>query len=338
MNGYERIVTLLEGVKPDHLPYMPITMMYAGDQLGIPYGEYVRDAVKLVDAQIMTAKKLGADHVSAISDPCREAADFGAVCVFHENQPPAINELNALLTDRAKLEMLRDLDPRLPGSRTEDRVRAVELFRQKVKGEYFIEGWVEGPCAEGADLRGITQLMMDFIEVPEFVHRLFDKCTTNALMFAKSQIDAGADIIGVGDAAASLVGPRIYQEFVFPYEQRLVSGIQGYGGRVRLHICGNISKSLDMVGLLHCDMVDIDFMVSMAAAREKMGPEQILTGNIDPVRVLRNGTPEEIQSALAECAQAAGPNYIVGAGCEVPRDTSEYNLTAMREFAVNHKL
>ena len=141
--------------------------------------------------------------------------------------------------------------------------------------------------------------------------------------FARAQVEAGVDLIGVGDAAASLVGPQIYEEFVRPYEQKLVDGLHAMGAKVRLHICGNIRRILPGIGSLGCEMVDIDSMVPLAQARQEMGPEVVLAGNIDPVKTLRNGTPESITAAIAECHRQAGPRYIVGAGCEVPRDTPE---------------
>ncbi|MCL2305350.1 MAG: hypothetical protein FWC43_08415, partial [Planctomycetaceae bacterium] len=240
---------------------------------------------------------------------------------------------NSLLAEKERLESLEIPDPHKSGSRMFDRVQAVALFREKVKGQKWIEGWVEGPCAEGADLRGINKLMLDFIDDPDFVHRLFAFSIKVALKFAKAQIDAGCDILGVGDAAASLVGPRIYKEFVLPYETQLVQGIHDLGGRVRLHICGNTSRVLTEIGILGCDYVDLDYMVSMEAARKQMGEKQVLTANIDPVKVLRNGTPDTVTQALARCFEEAGPHFIVGAGCEVPRDTPTANLEAMRDFA-----
>jgi uroporphyrinogen-III decarboxylase len=59
----------------------------------------------------------------------------------------------------------------------------------------------------------------------------------------------------------------------------------------------------------------------------------VLLGNIDPVRILRDGTTETIYAALEECWKAAQPRYIVGAGCEVPRGTPAANVHAMAEFA-----
>jgi len=308
-------------------------MMFAADAINVPYGRYATDYRLLVDGQLHVAEKFDFDYVSAISDPAREATDLGAAVHFYDDQPPALDESNSLLAEKSRLDSLGIPDPLKNGSRMFDRVQAIALFKEKVKGQKWIEGWVEGPCAEGSDLRGINKLMLDFTDDPDFVHRLFDFCIKIALKFAKAQIDAGCDILGVGDAAASLVGPRIYKEFVLPYEKRLVQGIHELGGRVRLHICGNTSRSLSEIGMLGCDIVDLDYMVSVEAARKQMGEKQVLTANIDPVKILRNGTPDLVTAALAKCHEEAGTNFLVGAGCEVPRDTPLANLEAMRNFA-----
>lgn len=335
MNGYERVMAMIEGREVDHLPLMPITMMFAAEQIRVPYGEYVRDHRILVEAQLRTAEKFGLDYVSCISDPAREAADCGAVIQYFEDQPPAIVEDKALLSDKSTLRQLKVPDP-YGGGRMEDRVRAAELFRKKVGGELLIEGWIEGPCAEAADLRGINTLMLDFYDDPGFVRDLFDFVLEMEVAFAKAQIEAGVDIIGIGDAAASLIGPRFYNEFVWPYEKKMVDAIHAMGSKVRLHICGNTNKILEGMGKLGCDIVDLDFLVPMEAARQAMGPNQLLLGNIDPVAVLRNGTPELVKQKLAECHRAVGDRYIVGAGCEVPRGTPEANMLAMRDYAIEH--
>lgn len=332
MNGRERILALLGGERPDRLPFMPITMMFAADRVGQPYGLYARDHRTLVEAQVRTAEEFGIDYVSAISDPAREASDCGADVQFPEDQPPAILESRALLSDRSALDDLVAPDPR-SGRRMSDRLMAVEELRRRVGGERLVEGWVEGPCAEAADLRGINHLMLDFFDAPEFVVRLMEFVVDMELEFARAQIDAGADLIGVGDAAASLVGPEIYDEFVWPREKRLVEGIQAAGAAVRLHICGDTRRLLEGMGRLGCEIVDLDFMVPLEDARAAMGPAQVLLGNLDPVRDLRDGTPESVVEKARACHSGAGDPWIVGAGCEVVRDTPPENLHALRRYA-----
>jgi MtaA/CmuA family methyltransferase len=197
-------------------------------------------------------------------------------------------------------------------------------------------GWVEGPCAEAADLRGINTLMLDFYDDPAFVRDLFDFVIEMELSYAQAQIDAGADLIGIGDAAASLIGPKFYEEYVWPYEKKLVDGLHAMGTHVRLHICGNTNKILDGMGRLDCEIVDLDYPVPVADARRAMGPNPALLGNINPVQVVRNSSPAEISSALARCHQEAGPRFIVGAGCEIPRDTPQENVQALVNYARAH--
>jgi MtaA/CmuA family methyltransferase len=335
MNGRERVLACLAGQPVDHLPLMPITMMFAADQLGASYGDYAADYRVLVEAQLLTAEKFAFDFVSCISDPAREAADCGAKVEFFPDQPPALDESQARLADKTGLVGLSLPDP-LGGGRMTDRVRAAAWFKERVAGQRLIEGWVEGPCAEAADLRGINTLMTDFFDDPKFVTDLFEFVIAMELRFARAQVEAGADLIGVGDAAASLVGPQLYEEFVWPFEKRLVDGIHGLGAKVRLHICGNTRPILGGMGRLGCDIVDLDYPSPLAEGRAQMGPRQVLLGNLNPVKTIRDGTSESITAALAECHRQAGGNYIVGAGCEIPRGTPEANLRALTAYAHAH--
>jgi len=119
--------------------------------------------------------------------------------------------------------------------------------------------------------------------------------------------------------------------------EKVVDGLHAAAARVRLHICGNTRRILEDIGRLGCDMVDIDSAVPLSTAREKMGPGQVLVGNLDLVRDLRNGSPESIQAALSECHRQAGARYVVAAGCEVPRDTPPANIRAVADYASSHK-
>jgi len=294
MTSRQRILSCIEGHKTDCLPYMPITMMFAGDFAGVKYRDYALDHRVMVEAQLRVAEAFDFDYVSVISDPAREAADCGAEVEFFENQPPAIIETKARLADKSELVNLKMPDP-LGGGRMHDRVKGAALLKERVGDDLLIEGWIEGPCAEGADLRGINTLMLDFIDDPAFVRDLFEFVVEMELQFAKAQADAGADIIGIGDAAASLIGPAFYNEMVWPYEKKLIDGLHEMGIRVRLHICGRTSQIYEGIGKLKCEIVDLDWMAPLDKARNVMGSEQVLLGNIDPVKVLRNGTPDSIQ-------------------------------------------
>lgn len=332
MNSRERVRRHLKGQAVDHLPLMPITMQFAAAQNGARYREYCTDYRVLVEGQIRTAEQYDFDYVNTMSDPAREAADCGATVQFFDHQPAALVEDQALLAEKTELVRLKIPDP-LGGGRMHNGIKAIALFKDKVGREKIIEGWIEGPCAEAADLRGINTLMLDFYDDPGFVRDLFAFVVEMELRFAQAQAEAGVDLIGVGDAAASLVGPHIYEEFVWPFEKKLVDGVHALGAGVRLHICGNTRFCLERMGQLGCEIVDLDFLSPLHEARAKMGPDQVLLGNINPVAVLRDGDVGMVTAAISQCHRQAGPRYVVGAGCEVPRDTPPENLRAMADYA-----
>jgi len=331
MNAHERFFSLLADQPVDRLPTMPICMTFAARQAGVKYGAYLRDHRILVDTQIAIAEQFDFDVVGLISDPAREAEDCGAEVVWFDDQPTAHDASHALIKARSDLRRLDPPDPY--AGRMLDRVRGAERFKERVGGQIPILGWVEGPMAEAADLRGMNAIMFDLTDDPGFCRDLFDFVVEMELRFARAQIDAGVDIMGIGDAAASLIGPRFYHDNVFDYEQRLVDGIRGMGCPVRLHICGRIDHLLDDIARLDVDMIDIDHLTDLSRARQVLGPDVAILGNYDPVRYLLEGTPEEVFEQSARCHEIAGPKYVVGPGCEVPPASPAENVHAIVQYA-----
>ena len=220
---------------------MPITMMFASDQVGAKYLQYVTDYRVLAEAQLRTAERFGLDFVSCISDPARECADLGAKIRFFDDQPPAFVESDALLADKSVLGKLKIPDP-LGGGRMHDRVKAAALLKERAGAELIVEGWIEGPCTMAANLRGINTLMLDFYDDPAFVDDLLAFAAEVAITFARAQREAGIDLMGVGDAPASLIGRNLFENVVGPWHAKIVAAMREMGLKTRSHICGNTSK------------------------------------------------------------------------------------------------
>ena len=330
MNSSERFLARLKGDPVDRLPTLPIFMVYACDLIGKTYDEYCKNHEVLVAGNMELVKRYGIDVVSCCSYPFAETADCGAELEYYDHQPPACR--HHLLQSPADLADLKKPDPNGGGEMTE-RLKAIRLFREEVGDEIPIQGWVEGPIAQAADLRGINEVMMETITEPEFVCDLMDWIVGMEIEFALAQIEAGATLIGVGDAAASLVSPKYYAAEVAPREKKIVDAIHQTGAKVRLHICGNIQKKYDTIAGLGVDLLDIDYPQSVEEVRAGVGPALCVAGNVDPVRGIKDSTPGEVRAAFAESHEQAGENYVLAAGCEIPPDTPEENVKAMFEYA-----
>ena len=192
-------------------------------------------------------------------------------------------------------------------------------------------GWVEGALAEAANLRGVSTLLMDLYDNPDFVRTLLEFCVEVESEFARAQIEAGADIIGLGDAVASQISPRMYRTYALPYERQIFKAVQETGALARLHICGDTSRILDAMVETNADIIDIDWMVDMKRAGRIFGEGPAVCGNFDPVQVMLEGTPKEVYEATQRCMIAGGPRSISAAGCEIPRGTPHENLHAQTQ-------
>ncbi len=219
----------------------------------------------------------------------------------------------------------------LVSERMLDRIKAVQSYKQQYGNDYSILGWVEGPAAEAADLRGVMNFLIDTMTDVSFTADLMDLCVDVGIDFARAQMKAGADTIGIGDAIASQLSPEVYEQLVLPREKRLIDGIKAAGGLVRLHICGDITHLLPGIATLDIDILDLDYMVDMKSARNIVGAKVVLAGNIDPVSGVKNGTPETIKSTIAKTYAKVGKPFMIAAGCEIPSGTPLENLKALCE-------
>lgn len=328
MTPRERYMAVLDGGRPDVLPRLPILMQFAAEHIGSNYGAFASDHRVLVEANLRCADEFGIDQLNTMSDPYRETAGFGAPIEFPRDGVPIC--LKPPLEDNTDLAGLPRPDP-TAAPRMRDRIDAIRAYRARAGERYSIMGWVEGPAAEAADLRGVSNFFMDLIDDPEYAGALMARCVETAVDFARHQVGAGADTIGIGDAVASQVSARTYESAILPHELTLVAALHGMGVRVRLHICGNITHLLPGISTLGVDIVDLDHPVSLAGARRVLGPRVVLAGNVDPVACVMRGTPEAIAAAVRRCYAEAGAPFMVNAGCEIPAATPPENLRALCE-------
>lgn len=327
MNSFERYIGMLKGQEIDFLPRIPIVMQYAAEYIGSNYGMFASDHRILVEANRRCVQDFGFDQLSAISDPYRETHGFGGqVTYVRDGVPRCTNPL----VDTKDVSVLLHPDPNA-SERMVDRVKAIEEYKKCYGGKYSIMGWVEGPGAEAADLRGVTNFLMDTIEDPEFLSELMDVCVRVGIDFAKAQIEAGADTIGIGDAIASQLSSDFYESYIQPREEQMVKTIQEAGAYVRLHICGNTTHLLPGIADLEVDILDVDHMVDIVRVREIVGENVAISGNIDPVAGILRGTPASIREYVNKTYKAVGNPFMVNAGCEIPSKTPVENLKAFCE-------
>lgn len=328
MNSYERLFSRMAGGPADRIPNNCIIMGFGAHYIGSTYREFVTDHKVLAEAAIRCHEDFGIDILSAISDPMREAEGYGSKILLPEDAVPyAPESLIKNINDISKIRIP------LPEShnRMNDRLLAIRRMAEYSNKNCAVQGWIEGAFAEACDLMGISEMMMTIMTEPDAAKELLEYCTQGAIKFALTQIEAGADIIGIGDAAASLIGPAMYEEYALPYEIKIINAIHIAGCSVRLHICGDINAILQSTLKTGADIIDCDWMVDFEHANKVFGDSASACGNFDPVAVVLEGTPEDVSDAVRKCITGSSVRSIIAAGCEIPVNTPYENLKAISD-------
>jgi MtaA/CmuA family methyltransferase len=331
MTGLRRTVAFIRGDSTDRPPFHPIIMRWAARHAGIKYRDFCLDYRAKCEAMIRCARDFDLDWVTVMSDPWAEASAFGVEVKYPEDDLPI--DAGGHLRD---MQAVAGLAPYRPAdhARCVNRINEVREFKRSVGKEYFIVGWVEGPVAEYADLRGASQAALDFMDDPDAVGRAMDVIVESAREFIALQVEAGAHCIGIGDAFCSQIGPRLYRQLAFEREKELVAHVHKLGALAKLHICGNTSSI--MTGMIEtgADILDVDHLVpDMAGFASALGPRQVFSGKTDPVSVIQDGDAAQILRHVRDCHAQAGGRCIISAGCEITPGTSPQNMRAFHNSA-----
>jgi MtaA/CmuA family methyltransferase len=322
-----------KGALPGKVLFRPILMQFAAEYIGKNYGQFASDFQVLAEANLHCMDEFDLDMLGLISDPYRETSAFGAKIQFIPNGVPRC--LNYVVQNMNDVINLKNPDV-YKAERTLDRIKAGELLSKKTQGNIPIIGWIEGPLAEACDLAGMENMMMQLMIDPDFCNRLMDMCMKTAKDFAKAQIDAGCEIIGMGDAVCSQIDTDTYNTYVRDRHRELIDFIHDLGGKIKLHICGDTNHLLHSYTNFNLDILDLDWQVDIKHARSVLGENVILAGNINPVLV-QNKTRDEVFNMSRNLVETyKKERFIFSAGCEISVLTPPENLKAMSESTIGY--
>ncbi len=332
MTKTEMFHQLIEsGKSSEKVLFRPILMQFAAEYIGSNYGQFASDYNVLVEANLRCLDDFDIDMLGLISDPYRETSAFGAGIQYIPNGVPRC--INLVVNSMDDVINLKNPDV-YKEKRTLDRIKAGEVLSKKTQGNVPIIGWIEGPLAEACDLTGIENMLMQLMMDPDFAYRLMDKCVITAKDFARAQIEAGCEIIGMGDAICSQIDVDTYNMFVRDRHQEIIDFIHELGGKVKLHICGDTIQLLPSYKNFNLDILDLDWQVEIDYARSVLGENVIFAGNINPVDIQNKTRDEVFELCQTYVNKYKNERFILSAGCEITALTPPENLKAMNEATV----
>ena len=191
---------------------------------------------------------------------------------------------------------------------------------------YLVEG---GPSREHA----LTKALM--WGQPAVWDALMTRIADLAGEFLRRQVLAGASAVQVFDSWAGTLARPDYEAFVRPYTQRLFSHIADLPVP-RIHFGVVTGELLASMALPQCDVVGVDFRVTLADGISRIGPDHSVQGNLDPAATLSPWPVVQQQARDIIAAGAAARGHIFNLGHGVLPQTDPEVLTALVSWIHEH--
>ena len=316
---------------PRRLPVLALSEEFDVKWYGrYSYEDTCRDGDKMAETWIAATEVFDYDWAWLQVDDCFEFEPLGVGCygegdilrATKDYLPPSLDTLRGL----------RVPDPRKDG-RMPQKLKAIRLVRQRLGDRACVCGSTAGPFSSACLLFGLTEALMMIHTDPGLLRAACDFFVDVQVEWGLAQLDAGAQALWLGDcnAMSNLISVEQYRAFALEPCARVVEAYRKAGGLTILHNSEESVPHILASADLGVSVINVGPGIDIARAKETLRGRVCLAGNLDPIRVLLNGTPAEVEAEAGRIVRAAAPGggFIFNTGEMNPRDVPVENMKAL---------
>ncbi|MBZ2189305.1 uroporphyrinogen decarboxylase [Alcanivorax sp. JB21] len=194
-------------------------------------------------------------------------------------------------------------------------MRAVSTIRHELNGKVPLIGFSGSPwtlatyMVEGGSSKDFRHLKAMVYSQPELAHQLLDKLARSVTDYLNAQIRAGAQAVQIFDTWGGALSAEGYKTFSLRYMQQIVDGlIREHDGRKVpvILFTKNGGLWLEDIAASGCDGVGLDWTINIGRARERIGGQVALQGNMDPAVLY--ASPQAIRAEVKRILDDFGPH------------------------------
>lgn len=297
---------------------MPV-MTHPGIELN---GNTVREAVSNgrvhAEAVIALAERYPSVAACTIMDLTTEAEAFGAEIAFSDDAVPAVS--GHLLSDMESIYQLQV--PSLSAGRIPANLKANLLAARNITDRPVFGGCI-GPFSLAGRLYDMSEIMVLIYEHPDAAHTLLAKCTDFIGKYCLALKQTGVQGVVMAEPAAGLLSNDDCRTFSSQYVKRIVERVQDNHFIVILHNCGNTGQCTEAMVSTGAAAYHFGNKCRMEDVIREVPSTALAMGNIDPVSVFKDGSPELMRQTVFGLLDKmkAYPNFVLSSGCDTPPQT-----------------
>jgi uroporphyrinogen decarboxylase len=200
-------------------------------------------------------------------------------------------------------------------------LETIKILRRELAGKVPLIGFGGAPftlacyMVEGKGSKDWATMKRMMYTAPEVYRALMEKVTMMDMEYLNAQIKAGAQAIQIFDTWGGVLSPADYVRYVLPYTTKLINGLNRLETPV-IHFVKGAGTMLDIVKRAGGDVMGLDWHVDLGKARDILGSDMAVQGNLDPTVLF--ASPEiierEVQRVLDENGDRPGHIFNLGHG------------------------
>ena len=314
------ITDILRG--PDRVA-MPI-MTHPGIELtGKRVVDAVTDGQTHFEAIKAVVQTYGMAACTVIMDLTVEAEAFGAPVDFPDDEVPHVTgRLVSGADDVSRLQV-----PSLTAGRLPEFLKANRLAAACFTDRPVFAGCI-GPYSLAGRLYDMSEIMVAIYIEPDVIQALLEKCTQFLLAYCQALKATGVTGVIMAEPAAGLLSDDDCRTFSTEYVRRIVDAVQDESFSVVLHNCGNQGQCTQAMIDTAAAALHFGNAIDIRSALETCPADIPVMGNLDPVGILKQATPEDVYRRTAELLEATRgyANFVLSTGCDVPPQVPAENI------------
>ena len=262
-----------------------------------------------------------------IMDLTTEAEAFGAQIAFSDDAVPAV--ASRLLPDVDAINQLQV--PSLTAGRIPQYLKAnLMAAKAMVDSTKPLFSGCIGPFSLAGRLYDMSDIMVLIYENPIAAHTLLNKCTQFILKYCEALKLTGANGVLMAEPAAGLMSNDDCMTFSSQYVKHIVDRVQDDTFIVVLHNCGNQGQCTKAMVATGAAAFHFGNKCQMEEVIRDVPPTALAMGNLDPVSLFKDGTPEQMRQATFDLLDKMRPypNFVISSGCDTPPHTPKENIDA----------
>ena len=181
-------------------------------------------------------------------------------------------------------------------------------------------------------------MMKSLYRAPCFVEKVVSFAAEMLMRFYDSLLSIGMlDVILLGEPTASgdLISRKQFEQFVLPRIKEFTGWAKTKGAHTIIHICGNTADRLDLYPVTGASCISLDHKTDIALAKKVLHGKICFAGNVDPVKVLLQGSVQDVEDVCRGVINTAGTDggFILMPGCDIPPTVPYENIQKFMQVA-----